>query len=96
MLFNYLSLNPTEEDNRLFILILVASFIIISMIVIIGSTACILLCFEESIEEKEEELQEKLLKFTEVRKIVMVFHVFIFTLHKGTKFGRHSIHLLNF
>ena len=37
------------------------------MIIIIGSTACILLCFEESIEEKEEELQEKLLKFTEVR-----------------------------
>lgn len=50
----------------MFILILVASFIIISMILIIGSTACILLCFEESIEEKEEELQEKLLKFTEV------------------------------
>merc|ERR1712032_1120380 len=64
---NY-NLNPTEEDNRLFILILVASFIIISMIIIIGSTACILLCFEESIEEKEEELQEKLLKFTEKKK----------------------------
>ena len=79
MIFYFLSLNPTEEDNRLFILILVASFIIISMIIIIGSTACILLCFEESIEEKEEELQEKLLKFTEVRKIVMVFLI-IFTL----------------
>ena len=38
------------------------------MIIIIGSTACILLCFEESIEEKEEELQGKLMKLTEVRQ----------------------------
>ena len=77
-IFNlFLSLNPTEEDNRLFILILVASFIIISMIIIIGSTACILLCFEESIEEKEEELQEKLLKFTEVRTLSAFYNKFL-------------------
>ena len=36
------------------------------MIIIIGSTACILLCFEGSIEEKEEEIQEALSKLTEV------------------------------
>ena len=36
------------------------------MIIIIGSTACILLCFEESIEEKEEQMQEMMMKFTEV------------------------------
>merc|ERR1712062_256051 len=58
----------TEEDNRLLILILVASFIIISMIIIIGSTACILLCFEGSIEEKEEEIQEALSKLTEKKR----------------------------
>jgi hypothetical protein len=55
-------LRDPEEDDRLLILILVASFIIISMIVIIGGTACILLCFEESIEEKESEILAQLSK----------------------------------
>ena len=38
-----------EEDDRLLILILVASFIIIGMIVIIGVVSCVLLCFEDDI-----------------------------------------------
>ena len=37
-----------EEDDRLFILILVASFIILSLIFIIGITTCILICYEDT------------------------------------------------
>ena len=44
-----------EEDDRLLILILVASFIIIGMIVIIGVVSCVLLCFEEDIASDIED-----------------------------------------
>ena len=44
-----------EEDDRLLILILVASFIIIGMIVIIGVVSCVLLCFEEDIAADVED-----------------------------------------
>ena len=43
------------EDDRLLILILVASFIIIGMIVIIGVVSCVLLCFEEDIAADVED-----------------------------------------
>ena len=37
-----------EEDYRLMILIVVASFIILSLILIIGITSCLLICFEDT------------------------------------------------
>ena len=42
-----------EDDDRLFILILVASFIILSLILIIGVTTCILICFEDTMEDRD-------------------------------------------
>ena len=45
---NMSAVSSPEEDYRLMILIVVASFIILSLILIIGITSCLLICFEDT------------------------------------------------
>ena len=67
------------EDDRLLILILVASFIIIGMIVIIGVVSCVLLCFEEDIAaDVEDQVLWNLVLLYHFITLFLCYFVFLF------------------
>ena len=74
-----------EDDDRLFILILVASFIILSLILIIGVTTCILICFEDTMEDRDYQNYAQLVQ---VNLSNMTFSSFLhLDLFPGQTFG---------
>ena len=46
-----------EDDVRLMILMIVSSFIILSLISIIGITTCVLLCYDDDIDIKSQNME---------------------------------------
>ena len=66
-----LVVSSPDEDYRLVILIVVSSFIILSLILIIGITSCILICFEDSISDVNNQTYKQL------HQVRVLFHFLI-------------------